>query len=406
MTAYNNNNDENVSTVRIKTVVLLILCCQNAGHALLTRYSQGVLKESYSSTEVVLVGEFIKIIFSAYCVLTEKAGGGSGDVLLTSNLSKQQQLLTSTYDIRAGFRRLGTLTVNSKHVIVLVILYSITNIASYYALARVEAAVYTVLLQLKIFTTAAFAVVMLGRTISLTKWRALLLLVLGCILVASPTFNSSDCDSLFNEPNRFRRFLSQQYDSYSSLFFTYNIADINAGDISSGGRRSLANAIVSSASDSVAYQTSSLLGIGAILVMVVFSGYSAIYFEGMLKHVGGNNLTIWERNYQLAFYSILLLLVIMCIERNYYGGDSYDFFEGWTIHTVMIALVQAGGGLLVAATLKYADAILKTLATSGAIVLSTLLGHFLLGGTMDIFVVIGCISTMLAIFNYTFDSSP
>jgi hypothetical protein len=35
------------------------------------------------------------------------------------------------------------------------------------------------------------------------------------------------------------------------------------------------------------------------------------------------------------------------------------------VNAVLIALIQAGGGLLVAATLKYADSILKTLATSG-----------------------------------------
>ena len=49
-------------------------------------------------------------------------------------------------------------------------------------------------IQLKIFSTAAFAVVLLGRNITSPKWRALLLLVLGCILVASPTFNRPvDC---------------------------------------------------------------------------------------------------------------------------------------------------------------------------------------------------------------------
>ena len=49
--------------------------------------------------------------------------------------------------------------------------------------------------QLKIFSTAAFAVILLGRNITPAKWRALLLLVLGCILVASPTFNKPiDCE--------------------------------------------------------------------------------------------------------------------------------------------------------------------------------------------------------------------
>ena len=77
------------------------------------------------------------------------------------------------------------------------------------------------------------------------------------------------------------------------------------------------------------------------------------------------------------------------------------FFKGWTINTVLIALIQASGGLLVAATLKYADAILKVLATAGSIVFSSTLGYALLGGSLDIFVVLGSLSTILAIANYT-----
>jgi solute carrier family 35 (UDP-sugar transporter), member A1/2/3 len=82
---------------------------------------------------------------------------------------------------------------------------------------------------------------------------------------------------------------------------------------------------------------------------------------------------------------------------------NYIPFKGWSIVTFIMALLQAGGGLLVAATLKYADAVLKTLATSGSIVLSAVIGYLLLGGTLDIFVVIGSIATILAIFNYTLD---
>jgi hypothetical protein len=61
---------------------------------------------------------------------------------------------------------------------------------------------------LKIFTTAAFAVVFLGRNITNAKWRALILLVLGCILVASPTFNRPiDCDAATEVPKRLARML-------------------------------------------------------------------------------------------------------------------------------------------------------------------------------------------------------
>ena len=75
------------------------------------------------------------------------------------------------------------------------------------------------------------------------------------------------------------------------------------------------------------------------------------------------------------------------------------------MNAVLITLVQSGGGLLVAATLKFADAILKTLATSGSIFLSAVLGKILLNGQLDIFVTLGGITTILAIFNYSFDAS-
>lgn len=63
-----------------------------------------------------------------------------------------------------------------------------------------------------------------------------------------------------------------------------------------------------------------VLGVGAILLMVTITGYSAIYFERMLKKEG-ERITIWERNFQLAFYSILLLLGVV-ISENYNNMDS------------------------------------------------------------------------------------
>ena len=157
----------------------------------------------------------------------------------------------------------------------------------------------------------------------------------------------------------------------------------------------------------------SALGIGAVLIMVTVSGFSAVYFEGMLKKTG-EKITIWERNFQLALYSIIFLLAVVSSENLNSESNSIffssspsfpTFFQGWTINTILIATIQAGGGLLVAATLKYADAVLKTLATAGSIALSAVLGFMCLGGVLDIFVSLGCLSTILAIFNYTLDNN-
>jgi UDP-sugar transporter A1/2/3 len=99
----------------------------------------------------------------------------------------------------------------------------------------------------------------------------------------------------------------------------------------------------------------------------------------------------------------LLIGLVIAESTQLSGTSKYAILNGWTFNTWLIATIQAAGGLLVAATLKYADAVLKTLATSGAIVLSAVLGWFLLGGTLDIFITVGCVATILAIFNYILD---
>lgn len=320
------------SDFTLKMTILVLLSVQNAAHALLSRYSKGILKETYSGTEVVLVGEVIKLFVSGYLAINDTA---------------------DTDAVGNGWGKIVWLIFNSKRIIVLVVLYSLANILTYYALARVEASVYSVLLQLKILTTAFFAVLLLGRNISLTKWRALFLLVLGCVLVASPAFNSAyGCDDKSKKSVK----------AVSTIEYIF--------------------------------------GVVAVLVMVSTSGYSSIYFEGMLKKPG-ERLTIWERNFQLALYSCVLLFGMSIFEYSNDSTGTTGLFQGWTITAVLIAFVSAAGGLLVAATLKYADAVLKTLATSASIVMSTYLGYYFLNGPLDIFVSIGAVSTILAIFNYT-----
>ena len=335
---------DSLKNASIKFIVLIALTVQNATHALMTRYSQGILKESYSSTEVVLVAEVVKLIVSAYLTVADKSG--------------------ETDAKGEGLNKLLWLTMNSRKIILLVILYSTANILAFYALERVEASVYTVVSQGKIVTTAVFAIIFLGRQINATKWRALTQLVIGCCLVASPAFSRQVC-----------------------------VSEADAG-----------------AAEDTGYG-SAMVGVSCVLIMISISGYSSIYFEGMLKK-SNERITIWERNFQLALFSIIFLIAVVAGENlQQQGGIEISemhsgLFQGWTLFAVLISLVQATGGLLVASTLKYADAILKTLATSGAIVISALMNWALLGGTLDIFVCMGCVSTILAIFNYILDVDP
>lgn len=316
----------------IKIAVLFVLCFQNSGHALLTRYSQGVLHEKYSSSEVVFVGEMIKFLFSGTLVTLESTEGFTNSA-----------------------KRLLFLLLNSHKVIILAAGYMVSNLLSYFALARVDAASYTVCLQLKVLTTAAFSKLILNKKFTYTQWRALLLLVIGCVLVASPSFNDS-----------------------------------------------LPTSEITTKSDS----SDIILGFGALLVMVSISGFSAVYFESILKDER-DRCSIWERNFQLSAFSMLLIALYSFGENNLSvmsGSQNHgtSYFVGWTVNTVLICTLQASGGLLVAATLKYADAIIKTLVTAFSIVLSTIFGHYLLGGELNMFVALGCITVIISIFNYVF----
>jgi hypothetical protein len=85
--------------------------------------------------------------------------------------------------------------------------------------------------------------------------------------------------------------------------------------------------------------------------------------------------------------------------------DTRQPWENWSLLAFTVATLGAAGGILVAATLKYADAILKTLATAGSIVISTILGHMFLNGPIDLVMIIGSMAVIISIFNYTLDTS-
>jgi UDP-sugar transporter A1/2/3 len=122
-------------------------------------------------------------------------------------------------------------------------------------------------------------------------------------------------------------------------------------------------------------------------------------------------VTIWERNFQLAFYSILFLTLSSYIKNSYsylQGLDTPSYiyvpFEGWSAYSTTLCVINAIAGLLVAATLKYADAVLKCFATGVAIINTSVLSYLLLGSNIDVFSALGMITTVLSIFNYALDT--
>ena len=283
----------------LRSAILIGVCLQNAGYTLIRKYSTQT--ENVSSKEVLLVAEAIKLIIATWLTVTSTEKSDAQGV---------------------GFAKLKWLLAHSGKMLVLAGIYGAMNILSFVALQYIGAGEFTICAQLKILTTAGFSVLIMRTTLSSNKWRALALLVLGCILVASPAFT--------------------------------------------GPKKSAAAML-------------QLLGYSAVLTEVALSGFASIYFEKVVKSTH-EIVTIWERNFQLGIYSILMYTCIIIYESR----DSPSTlitrvpWSNWSMLTLLVSLLGAGGGLLVAATLKYADSIMKTMAAAGAILLSTLLGilHF------------------------------
>jgi UDP-sugar transporter A1/2/3 len=138
-----------------------------------------------------------------------------------------------------------------------------------------------------------------------------------------------------------------------------------------------------------------------VLTEVTLSGFASIYFEKVIKS-DPEQLTIWERNFQLALGSIPVYIFFIL----YNGGGEKGYFSGWSFVTVTLTCLGAAGGILVALSIKYTDSILKTLATTGAIVLSSLLDHVLLGGPLNLSMMLSGTIVVNSISDYTFDPSP
>ena len=136
-----------------------------------------------------------------------------------------------------------------------------------------------------------------------------------------------------------------------------------------------------------------MMGLFAVMTEVTLSGLISVYYQKVLQD-DKRNLSAWDRNIQLAIFSIILYFPT-------FHNDGY--FKGWSIITCIVSFLGALGGLLVAFSMKYTDAILKALATSAAIVLTSILSWYLLDGPYGIPIAVSSISVVVAIFTYVTD---
>ena len=131
-----------------------------------------------------------------------------------------------------------------------------------------------------------------------------------------------------------------------------------------------------------------LLGLFAVIVSCLMSGFAGVYFEKILK---GTKQSVWLRNVQLGVLGTVIGFITMELKEGEKVRDM-GFFYGYDSLVWVVICLQSLGGLLVAVVVKYADNILKGFATSAAIIVSCcasivffdfqLTFHFSIGATL------------------------
>mmetsp|Transcript_8250 Transcript_8250/g.13355 ORF Transcript_8250/g.13355 Transcript_8250/m.13355 type:complete len:336 (-) Transcript_8250:45-1052(-) len=220
------------------------------------------------------------------------------------------------------------------------ILYTVQNNLLFVALSSLEAAVYQITYQIKIMTTALFSVILLGKTLNRNQIFALCLLMVGVALVQLSNSDTKKKDSASNNQ---------------------------------------------------------VLGLTCVLLACCSSGFAGVYTEKILKQ--GRPVSLYVRNIQLALFGIIIGLFGV-YTKDYTKIQQGGFFQGYNKVVYFVVLLQAGGGLMIAVVMKYADNILKGFATSISIILSSYLSSVFFGFTITGMFLFGATLVIGAVFLY------
>jgi len=306
---------------RLKYISLVTLTVQNAMLGLSMRYARTRPGDMFISTTAVFFAELLKLLACLAILWNDEKR------CLKSWWSKIHSTI-----IMQPFETLKVMVPSA--------VYLLQNNLLYVAASNLDVATYQITYQLKILTTAMFAVTMLGKKLISTQWLSLVMLVIG---VAAVQLSDSK-------------------------------------ETSSSGSN----------------DQSKVVGFSSALAACFLSGFAGVYFEKILK---GSDVSVWMRNVQLALGGVPMGL-ITCLAKDWDKISDkgftfgYDHFVWWTV------IQNAFGGLLVAVVIKYADNILKGFACSLAIIITCVASIFIFDFSLSMQFSMGAALVISSIFLY------
>lgn len=240
------------------------------------------------------------------------------------------------------------------------LLFTIQNNLQYVASSNLSVPTFQITYQLKIPFTALCSVLLLGRVLSRKQWGTIGLLAVGVAIVQLSVQSST---------------ITHHHDSHT-----------NHPEMGKGPARLARRA------DADEQDMNQALGLMAVVISCLCSGFACVYFEKQLKKPvsapsavqNGNEengmmstplppprpTNLWIKNIQMSFFALIVGTFIYILETFYSSADSLYFFTGFTSWAWVVVGLQIGGGLLAALVIKHADNIAKVFATSVSIILS------------------------------------
>ena len=330
------------------------LACQNSSYTLIRRFGHGVLKEEASSQSILAVGEMMKGVFCIYMVLRDHRRRTAAN-LKGEEMEDGQEAREDPANATSVLKRLAS---TSAPMAVPAIIFLAMNLLSFVSLRRISASAFTLIQQSKLIATAVLSRIILDKRLSEVRWRALGTLLFAVLIICYET----------------KPLPSSKVECAVSGATMVEQRDEEAETIAAASR----------AADYA-------VGVTAVSLEAALSGFSNVYFERVLK---STSLTLWERNVQLAGYS-LLIYVPMALSVHPY------LLHGWSILTWLTAFLGALGGILIGLVINYMDSISKNLALSVAIVLTAVLDHWLFAGPMNLPIVASAGIVITSIASYS-----
>jgi len=239
------------------------------------------------------------------------------------------------------------------------VIFLAMNLLSFVALHRISASAFTLIQQSKLIATAVLSRVVLEKRLSTARWRALFVLLCAVLIICFETRPSQR--------------LAAQCDSAGASSSRDPVADAATPE--------------SSAMRAAEY----VVGVSAVTLEAILSGFSNVYFERVLK---STSLSLWERNVQLAGYSLCIYVPMALWEHG-------SLLYGWSSLTWVIAFLGALGGILIGLVISYMDSITKNLALSVAIVLTACVDHLCFDGPMTLNIVSAAAIIITSIVSYS-----